>query len=162
MKKKVMVDGEVFYLEAEIAEAVRLIREGLKLQEEVGRLKEELDWRKRRLAEIGKRRRNGRRSVKLDGILGVAKVVWKQEVKADTDKVEEISAALGPEWMGKFFTRVSEYKPTRDLLKFLQQKPRTAKERQVRENLLQAIEIKEYKPQVKLERKEVMGEEVKR
>jgi len=150
MKKKVMVNGEAFYLEPDMAEAVRLIREGLKIEKEMASLKERLSWMKGRLAEIAEKRRNGRKSVALDGVLGMAKVTWKQEVKADVEKVEEIKGALGPEWMERFFTRVSAYKPTRALLKFLQEKPRTAKERQVRENLLQAIEIKEYKPTVKI------------
>jgi hypothetical protein len=149
--KEIRLNGKKYVLTLEEIHKINLIRRGLRLQERMDPLKNELKEIKDELSGLAVERKGGGRLVRLDGIIVEAVVTWKKDIALDPEKTAELRAKLGEKEFGLFFEERTDYKPTKELN--LLTKTKDHKEDAKKLAIINALTIKETGPYVELKHK---------
>lgn len=146
--KEIRLNGKKYVLTLGEIHKINLIRRGLRLQERMDPLKDELKEIKDELGGLAVARKGSGRLVRLDGIIVEALVTWKKEITLDPEKTAELKATLGAKEFDLFFEERTEYKPTKELN--LLTKTKDHKEDAKKLAIINALKVKENGPYVEL------------
>jgi len=146
--KEIRLNGKKYVLTLEEIHKINLIRRGLRLQEKMDPLKNELKEIKDELGGLAVARNGVGRMVRLDGIIVEAIVTWKKEITLDPEKTAELKAKLGAREFNLFFEERTDYKPTKELN--LLTKTKDHKEDEKKLAIINALKIKQNGPYVEL------------
>lgn len=149
--KEIRLNGRKYVLTPEEIHKINLIRRGLRLQERMEPLKNELREIKDELGGLAVARKGGKRMIRLDGIIVEAVVTWKKDIALDPEKTAELKEKLGTREFSLFFEERTEYKPTKELN--LLTKTKDHKEDQKKLAIINALTIRENGPYVELKHK---------
>ena len=145
---QITVNGKTHRLRKEDARRIRLVRKGKRLKEKIEALQKELKVINEELIKIAAHRRGNETIIRLDGIDCYASVIFGQSISFDPGKMQTVENETPPELFEELFNKQITYKPKEALELFLQGKQKGEFAR-IKEDIVNAMVIKDKKPGVK-------------
>jgi hypothetical protein len=148
--REIRLNGKKYVLTLEEIHKINLIRKGLALQKKMEPLKKALDELKSELAGMAVAVREGKRMIRLDGIICEAEVTWNRDISINPERVPALKAKLG-EKFEQFLEAKTDYKLTKEYN--LLTKAQDGKSKELLNLIAGALMIKENGPYTKLKEK---------
>ena len=145
---QITINGQVHRLRKPDARRIRLVRKGKRLKEKIEALQKELQQINQELIALASQHRGNETIVRLDGIDCYASVVFGQTIHFDPGKMQHIEQETPQELFEELFIKQVTYKPREALELFLQGKQKGEFAR-IKEDIVNAMVIKDKKPGVK-------------
>lgn len=149
--KEIRLNGKKYVLSLEEIHKINLIKKALKLQDKLDPLQEELKEIKDELAGMAIALKGDGRMVRLDGIVGEAKVTWERKIVVDPEKAIELKQKLGRKEFELFFEERTEFRPTKELNLLTRSQDSAAKAKKAL--VMSALIVREQGPYVKIKEK---------
>lgn len=148
--REIRLNGKKYTLTLEEIHKINLIRKGLALQKKMEPLKKTLDEVKSELAGMAAAIREGKRMIRLDGIICEAEVTWNRDISIDPEKVPELKLKLGNKF-DQFLEAKTDYKLTKEYN--LLTKAQDGKSKELLTLIAGALTVKTNGPYTKLKEK---------